>query len=419
MGQDGEETMSFFKYFAPKENQLYNVDNSKKKINVLFLTIQINMMGGSERLVYNLVSKLDRKLFNPSVASFFGETPLKEFLDLGIPLFHIPKKRRIDFSTMHLLWKIIKANQIDVVNAHHFMSMVCAFFGCKLNKRHLSLIYTEHSEWELQRISWKWKFLGNHFLKHIDHAVGVNNQVTQRLSDLLRLPDRKTSTILNGVNLEDFQNNTHNTKDTKYSLNINNTEKVIGTVGNLKQVKNHVFLIKAFSELVKILGNVKLLIIGRSFAEDLDNSEHEVKDIVQKLGVSDSVFFLGYRSDVHELLEIMDVFCLTSLKEGLPISLIEAMAAGLPVIGTNVEGIRDVIVPNQNGLLVELGDIEGLTNALLSLLEHPEYRERLGQAARKTAEQKYSLDRCVTEYEKLFLSALPTSERSRQNKLHD
>ena len=68
----------------------------------------------------------------------------------------------------------------------------------------------------------------------------------------------------------------------------------------------------------------------------------------------------------------MDVFCLTSLKEGLPISLIEAMAAGLPVIGTNVEGIRDVIVPNQNGLLVELGDVEGLTNALLSLLENPE-----------------------------------------------
>jgi len=135
-----------------------------------------------------------------------------------------------------------------------------------------------------------------------------------------------------------------------------------------------------------------------------------VKDKVQELGIADSVSFLGYRSDVRELLSIIDIFCLTSLKEGLPISLIEAMAVGLPVVGTNVEGIRDVIVPNYNGLLVELGDVNALKNILLDLLKHPDHGESLGRVARQMAEERYSLTRCVSEYEALFLSTLQSSE---------
>ena len=401
-----------------KRNDQQNADKSTEKINLLFIIMQMNM-GGSERLVCNLISKLDRKVFNPSVAWFFGKKPLQEFLDLKIPLFYIPKKSRIDFSTMGLLWQVIKKNKIDVVNAHHFFSMVYAFPGCKLLSRQCSLIYTEHSEWELEEISQKWKFMGHHLLKHIDHAVGVSHPVTQRLGDILHLPATRLSTILNGVDLDEFLSSEKTIQEIRKSLDIKDDEHVIGMVGNFRQVKNHVFLVKAFGELVKVFNNVRLVIIGRGFPDDPENSEQEVKNQVQELGINDSVSFLGYRPDVHEILKIIDVFCLTSFKEGLPISLIEAMAAGLPVVGTNVEGIKDVIVPHHNGFLVELGDVHELKNILLHLLKHPDYRVQLGHAGRQLAEEKYSLDRCVTEYEKLFLSTLPTSERYRQNKSPD
>lgn len=409
MGQDGAKALKGNERFGFQEIEHQIVDNSATKINVLFIIIQMNM-GGSERLVYNLVSKLDRKVFNPSVAWFFGDKPLQEFLDLKIPLFHIPKKSRFDFSAMGLLWQVIKQNKINVVNTHHFFSMVYAFPGCKLLSRHCSLIYTEHSAWELEGISQKWKFFGRHLLKHIDYAVGVIPLVTQGLGDVLNLPASRLSTILNGVDLDEFRSSGKNIHEIRKSLDIKDGERVIGTVGNFRQVKNHVFLIKAFSELLKVFTNVRLVIIGRGSPDDPENSEQEVKDKIQELGIMESVSLLGYRSDVREILGIMDAFCLTSFKEGLPISLIEAMAAGLPVVGTNVEGIRDVIVPHHNGFLVELGDVNQLKNILLDLLNHPEHRERLGRAGRHLAEEKYSLDRCVSEYEALFLSSLPSSK---------
>lgn len=234
------------------------------------------------------------------------------------------------------------------------------------------------------------------------------------MGDILHLPATRLSTILNGVDLDEFQSSGKNIQEIRKSLDIKDDEHVIGIVGNFRQVKNHVFLVKAFGELVKIFNNVRLLIIGMGFPDDPENSEQEIKDKVQELGITDSVCFLGYRSDVHEILKIMDVFCLTSLKEGLPISLIEAMAAGLPVVGTNVEGIKDVIVPHHNGLLVELGDVHELTNILLHLLKHPEYRDRLGRAGRQLAEEKYSLGRCVSEYEALLLSSLPSSKTNKR-----
>jgi len=405
-------------YFKFKQIDCQNVDNSTAKVNVLFIIIQMNMMGGSERLVYNLISKLDRQVFNPSVAWFYGDKPLQEFLELGIPLFHVPKNGRFDFSPMRSLGEIIKKNQIAVVNAHHFFSMIYAFFGTKLRNRS-SLIYTEHSEWEVQGISQKWRIIGRSLLKRIDHVVGVGPEVTKQLENVFRLPESKVSTILNGVDLQEFQSRGQNIQEIRRSLNLKDGERVIGIVGNFRRGKNHVFLIKAFGELVKTLENVKLVLIGRGYSNDLENSEPEVREMIRELGIGDNVSFLGSRSDVSELLGIMDVFCLTSLKEGLPISLIEAMAAGLPVVGTHVEGIRDVIVPNHNGFLIELGDVHEFKNILLDLLKHPEYRERLGRAGRQLAEEKYSLERCVSEYEKLFLSTLPSLERHRLNKVPD
>ena len=116
------------------------------------------------------------------------------------------------------------------------------------------------------------------------------------------------------------------------------------------------------------------------------------------------MLFLGYRTDIAGLLQVMDIFCLTSLREGLPISLMEAMAAGLPVVGTNVQGIRDVITPNVDGILVELGDVTALKVALIGLIRDEQRRNNLGRAGHEKAVRKYSLQRCVREYEQLFLS---------------
>ena len=287
------------------------------KINILFMMMQMEM-GGAERLIHNLALKIDRTLFRPSIAWFFGDRVLREFKDLGIPLYHIPKIKRFDFSTMQTLGMIIRENNIHIINAHHFMSMVYSFYGCKI-KNHRKLIYTEHSKWEIEQIPWKWRKIGSYLLKHSDGAVGINSEVTKLMKNAFKLFPSKAITIMNGVNLKSFASNNKNSK-LRTELGIAKNVKIIGMIANLKKIKNHIFLLKAFAELVKEYKNVKLLLIGQGFDGDKENSEAEIQHFINNQGLKNSVMLLGYRSDISSLLEIMDIFCLTSFKEGLPIS---------------------------------------------------------------------------------------------------
>lgn len=370
------------------------------KINILFVIVQMKI-GGSERLVHTLVKKLDRGYFNPSVAWFYGDNILKEFADLQVPLYHVPKIKKFDFSTMKTLADIIKYNNIHIVNAHHFMSMVYLFYGCKVRNK-CKLIYTEHSEWEIERIPWRWKKIGGYLLKHVDGAVGVNSNVTERIRAEFEPPHALT--IRNGVDLDAFSQS-RNTP-LKRELGIDDNEKVIGVVANFKKIKNHIFLLKAFRELVKNSMPVKLILVGQGFQGDPDNSEREIRDYVSEQGLNKNVLFLGYRPDISEILSIVDVFCLTSFKEGLPISLLEAMASGIPVVGADVEGIRDVIVGGKNGFLASLDDIEGLKDTLYMLLTDDSLRRKMGCEAKKMTTEYYSLNACLEQYQNLFMSVI-------------
>ena len=373
------------------------------KINVLFVILQMKM-GGSERLVHNLALKLDRDVFNPSIAWFFGDSILKDFNYLNIPLYHIPKVRRVDFSAMRKLGEIVKDNDIHIVNAHHFMSLVYSFYGCKI-KNHTSLIYTEHSEWEIENIPLRWGIIGNYLLNHADSAIGVSPAVTTQIRNKFKIDNSKTLTIRNGVDIEAFKR--ENEKQTlRKELGLVDNEKIIGIVANFRRNKNHIFLLKAFNELVKDYKNVKLLLVGQGYKYDSEYSEQEIRDFINERGLAANVLLLGFRSDIPELLGIMDIFCLTSFKEGLPISLIEAMAAGLPLVGTDVEGIRDVIIPNQNGLLVTNGDVMGLKNILHTLLQDESLRRKFGQESESLARGTYSLEQCIKQYQDLFSSIL-------------
>lgn len=372
------------------------------KINILFIITQM-AMGGSERLVYNIVHKIDRGIFNPSIAWFNGDRVLKEFSNLEIPLYHVPKIKRFDFNTMKKLGNIIRDNNIHIVNAHHFMPAVYSYYGCKIADSK-KLLYTFHSEWEIKQISRGWRIIGSFLSNRSDGVIGVTEKVTNTAKEFFKLDSSKVFTIQNGVDINVSENSYE--KDIKKNLGIEDNEKVIGIVANLKRIKNQIFLLKAFKELIKILKPVKLLVIGQGFENDIENTEQELRNFVDENGLDKNVLFLGYRSDIAELLKIMDIFCLTSFKEGLPVSLIEAMAAGLPVVGTNVEGIRDVIITNKNGFLVQLDDINGLKDALYNLLKDEALRNKMGNESKALAMSNYSITECINKYQDLFFSLL-------------
>jgi len=376
-------------------------------VNILFVMPQMGM-GGSERLVRNLVLKLDRDRFNPSVAWLHGNEVLQEFQDLQVPLHYVPKTKRVDFSTMLKLARIMETESIDVVNAQHFMPAIYAYYGCKLAAKK-ALVFTAHSRWEIEDTPLKWRVAGGYLLRHIGASVGVAPDVSRAIQGVFKTKASQTMTIENGVDVDLFARE-KDVRGLRSSLGLADRDMVIGIVANLKKVKNHLFLLQAFAKVVEEFENVKLLVIGRGFSGESDNTEDDLRLFVNNHRLTERVLFLGYRTDISELLKMMDVFCLPSLREGLPIGLIEAMAARLPVVGTNVEGIRDVITPNVDGLLVELGDVPALRDALTGLTRDLLWRDKLGTAARNKAVERYSLQRCVREYEQLFLSLANTSE---------
>lgn len=373
----------------------------QRPIKILFIIVQMGM-GGAERLVHSLIGHLNRQQFIPHLAWFLGDDVHPEFMKLEIPMFRLGKRRKIDFSTMRQLAKIMKENSIDVVNTQHFMPMIYALYGCKIAKK-AGLICTFHSEWEIEEIPTKWRLIGSRVIKKIDSAVVVNSRIAEVLANKLGFDARRVLTIRNGVDLGRFGRRDPQ-NGLRKSLGIENNEAVIGAVGNLKEVKNHLLLLKAFELLVKENPGVKLILVGQGFEGDHDNTEPQIREFIKTRGLGHKILLLGYREDIPSVLQIMDIFCLTSKMEGLPISLIEAMAAGVAVIGTNVQGIREVISKNHDGILVESSDVTGLKDALMTLIRDRHLRTRIGEAGREKAAAIYSLDRCVMEYEKLFLS---------------
>lgn len=370
-----------------------------RRINVLFVFVQIDVMGGSERLVYQLIERLDRRVFNPSLAWFYGDRKRKDFEKLGIRLYPVPKTKRFDFGAMRRMAAIIEENDIHVVNAHHFLSLIYSFYGCKVRDR-AGLVYTEHSAWEIDRISAPWKRIGREVLARTDAAVGVSEAVSERIGTVFRMDRSLVNTIENGVDV-DLLGKDRGRRALRQRLGLAESDLVVGTVANLKKVKNHMLLLRALKPLTRSVRNVKLVLVGQGGA-DPESTEQELRHYAAEQGLADRVHFLGYRSDIPELLGIMDLFCLTSLQEGLPISLIEAMAAGLPVIGTDVPGIRDVIEPGKNGFLVRLDDSTGLEKKMRQVLCDRAMRTAFGRQSRATAAARYSLTACVSRYQDLF-----------------
>jgi glycosyltransferase involved in cell wall biosynthesis len=156
--------------------------------------------------------------------------------------------------------------------------------------------------------------------------------------------------------------------------------------------------------------DVKLLLVGQGFPGDPENSESDIRTFIQDKGLEHSVHLFGYRPDIPRLLAAMDLFCLVSYKEGLPLSVIEAMAAGLPVVVTDIDGLREVVHTGVNGLLVTPDDVEGLARTLQTLASDSMMRRRLGDEGRRIARDKYSFARCLSQTEGL-LSAVAPSRR--------
>ena len=373
-----------------------------EKIRVMFVMLQLDA-GGSERVVFELARHLDASKFEVYVAAFKGGVLAPSLRKICRKLFFVRKRSGFDPLAMLSLSQLIRDHQIDVVNAHHYMPFFYSFVGTKvLNRR--KLFYTEHSLPEVEHVHAG--IHGKIFYRMLfltDGVVGISREMVDKFKQYYPRHFNRFHTILNGVQIRRFQRFDKGLRDAfRNRLKLTKSNTVVGIIANFRKVKNHCCLVRAGAHLKESMPGLRFVFVGEGFSGDLENSESEVRALIKSLDMERRIHLVGYQENIPEMLSLFDIFCLPSFSEGLPVSLLEAMAAGVPVIGSRVNGITEVITDQETGLLFPSDDDTSLACQLKRLMESPELSKRLADKAFDFVKNRHSHHNWVRQYVELF-----------------
>ncbi|MCX5706300.1 MAG: glycosyltransferase family 4 protein [Candidatus Omnitrophica bacterium] len=363
-------------------------------MNILYITNHLNI-GGITSYILTLSAGLRKRGHNVLLASSGGEL-LSKFKDLGVVFIPIPIRTKSEISpgialSVIKLSKIIRENKIDILHTHSRTTQV---LGCFLHKfcgvKHIS---TCHGFFKRRLSRWIFPCWG-------ERTIAISEQVKEYLMKDFKVKPEKINVIHNGIDLKKFQRPTIEDKQSaKRALRLD-SNPTIGIVARLSDVKGHKYLIQAMGVVLGEYPRALLLIVGEGKMKD------ELIKLSETLGINKSVIFSPEIYDTIDVLSAMDIFVMPSLKEGLGLALMEAMACGLAVIGSDIGGIRSLIKDNFNGLLVKPRDTQALASAILGLLKNPQKSYSFAEAARNFITNNFSQEKMVLETERVYLECL-------------
>lgn len=352
-------------------------------MNILYITNHLNI-GGITNYVLSLGKALKKRGHNIYVASSKGNL-LSRFKEEGVTFIPIPINTKSEISPKILfsrsrLIKAIKENNIEIMHANSRTTQVLA---CLLSRRTgVPYISTCHG-------FFKQRFSRRIFPCWGEKVIAISEPVREHLIRDFRVSDKKISVIHHGIDVDCYN------LEKKKELGLGEGP-VVGIVARLSDVKGHIYLIEAMKAVLDKVPLAQLLIVGDG------KMKKTLVKLTHQLRLEKSIKFMPSVADTREVLSMMDLFVLPSLKEGLGLSLMEAMAKGLGVIASDIGGIKSLIQNGHNGLLVKPADVRGLSLAILELLNDPRKREELGSNAREFIKNNFSFDKMVTETERIY-----------------
>jgi sugar transferase (PEP-CTERM/EpsH1 system associated) len=360
-------------------------------------------IGGSERMASTIASGLDRSRFRPMVCGLNGDGPLSELLRKDdIPCFVLNRRDGKDWSMPMQLYRLLRNEKVDLVQTHHLGQLLYTIGPAHLLG--IPVIHTEHEYYTfLQRRRNQW--IARWVLPLAWKTVVVGEDVGRFLVDRIGIAPERLEIIHQGIAMA--QNGSVDVDAIRAELGLESSGgPVIGHVARLTAAKDQEGLLRAFARVVESRPTARLVIIG-----DGELRERLV-GLAADLGLGDSVRFVGFRSDVQRLLPAFDLFVLSSHEEGLPISLLEAMSAGRPVVATAVGCIPELVSNGERGLVVPPRAPENLADAILKLLSDESACARYGEAGKRHVESRFSVSEMINRYEALYRQATDGRRRS-------
>jgi len=358
-----------------------------------------DLWAGAEVQLQVLLSKLVlRPEFRLSVILFNGGRLGKEIEALGVPVTVFPEAEWGSGKVFLELARKFKQSDVKILHTHKYKDTILAAPAAKLcgipyvvrtvhglREPFEGLRAFKMSLYEsIERTVHRWC---------VNSIIGVSSQIERRYRAEGAVS--RVVCIRNGIDLEKKPIQADRWL-TRKELGIDVETCLIGTVGRLTPVKGLSYLIQSLSILLRQRANVRLLIVGDGMIrKDLEAQAHN-------LGIGENVVFLGHREDTLELMQALDIFVLPSLSEGIPMALLEAMAASRAVVASRVGGIPEIVEDGVEGILVEPMDVTRLAESCMKLIDFPENAMKMGEQARKRVVQDFSASAMADRVEGLY-----------------
>ena len=317
---------------------------------------------------------------------------LREASAQGLPTVAFPCSGALDPRLPLRLGHFMRAQHIDLLHTHNYKVDIYGYLAT-LGARTIPLA-TCHN-WLTQGLKLRvFEALDKRVLLRFPHAVAVSEAISTELRRV-GMPAHRCSRIDNGMKV-DLLGGAAERRTARRTLGLADKDFVVATVGRMDRFKAHHLQLRMMARLRKEGIKVKLLLVGEG------ELERDLRGLCRELRLMDQVTFTGYLKDVRPALAAADLFLLSSISEGLPMVLLEAMGAGLPVISTSVGGIPEVLQDGRAGVLVPPRDPHALATALGRLVRTPKERATLGRAARRRYESNYSREIMGRRYLDLY-----------------
>jgi glycosyltransferase involved in cell wall biosynthesis len=391
--------------------------NQKSNIKVIRIIARLNIGGASINSTL-LTSGLDKERFESILLTGIigeGEGDMSYLAEqYGInPIIISELGREISWkSDLVALWKLIRLirkEKPDIIHTHTAkagtlgrIAGILTGVPCKVHTFHGHVFHSYFGTVKTKVFIWIERILAG----FTDRIIVISQLQYDELCHEIKIaPPSKFSIIRLGFDLTEFLNSDVHRGKLRRELNISEDTLLVGIVGRLTAVKNHAMFLKSAKKVSEKIANVKFIVVGGG------ELEPEMKELAVSLEIKDKVIFLGWRRDMPAIYADMDLVVLSSLNEGTPVTLIEAMASGKAVVSTAVGGVPDIVHDCQTGILVPSGDDERFADAIVDLLEDAEKRKQFGELGRDFVSANYTKERLCADISGLYDELLSNSGR--------
>jgi glycosyltransferase involved in cell wall biosynthesis len=362
--------------------------------------------GGLERIVLDLVRVGRDHGQDPSVICLERPGTLAAQVEiLGTPILCANKPPGLRYGTVNRLRELLGQLKPDVVHTHQIGALLYSGPAARrekvpvvLHTEHINNVAKSRSLNGKIRTRLLWGLAG----RFADRFCCVSDDIAEAVKAYGTVAPQKVRVVLNGIDTAVFDS--HGDCDSlRRGLAIPHGVPVIGSIGRLNEVKRQDLLIRAFAKIAIRDPKPHLLLVGDGPAFET------LRQLAVTLGLSDRVHFAGYQARPEYFLHLMDIFALTSRLEGMPLAILEAWAAGRPVIASRVGGVPKLVTAGLTGLLFESGDEAALSEAMSVLLASPDQARRLGETGREYVRSRFDLSVMASAYEQHYRDLLSTS----------